>query len=134
MSYEMRRTIRRSLWGVLFILVGLGFLLDQMRVIHLRHWTLLWWRWWPATLILIGLGNMLVPLTPKHISSGLFMMLLGAWFFVCQSEWHGFTYRTGWPLLIVAMGVNVVIGAVLEHVWPRRRVESAGTREEQGHA
>lgn len=134
MSYEMRRTIRRSLWGVLFIMVGLGFLLDQMEVIHLGNWTLVWWKWWPAGLILIGLVSMLTPLTPKHVSSGLFMILLGAWFFVCQSGWHGFTYRTGWPLLIVAMGFNVVIGAVLEHVWWGRRGESAGAPEGQGHA
>jgi Domain of unknown function (DUF5668) len=134
MTYQTRRAVRRGMWGIVFILVGLAFLLDQLRVIHLGAWALDWWRWWPAVVILIGIANMLTPLRPKHISNGLFMVMLGVWFFICQNEWHGFTFRTGWPLVIIGMGISVVFGAAVEHLWRNARKDDAGTPEGPNHA
>ena len=134
MTYQTRRTIRRSLWGVVFILVGLAFLFDQMGMLHLGRWAMDWWRWWPLLVVVIGVANMLTPLRPKHVSNGLFMVLLGVWLFICQSEWHGFTYRTAWPLLIIGMGISVVFGAGVEHLWRNGRRDDADTPEGQGHA
>jgi hypothetical protein len=134
MMYQTRRAIRRGMWGIVFILAGLAFLFDQMGMIHLGHWAREWWRWWPLLPIVIGIANMVTPLRPKHVSNGLFMVILGIWFFVCQNEWHGLTYRTAWPLLIIAMGVSVVFGAAVEYLWRNARREDTDAPEGPDHA
>lgn len=54
---------------------------------------------------------------------GLWPILIGAWLIVNAVELWGLTYRTSWPLLIVAMGVLMV----LREIFPGAR--QAGGRQ-----
>ena len=135
MSYGRRKAVRRAMWGVVLIGIGIAFLLDQAGTINLRSLGQQWWRWWPAVFIVAGLTNLIAPLGPRHIASGLMSILTGLWFFGCQSGWHGMSYATSWPLLIVGAGVNMVVGVWLERIWgPGADGDARSTEEGSRHA
>jgi hypothetical protein len=43
---------------------------------------------------------------------GLWLVLIGLWMIVSESEAFGLTYRTTWPLLIIGVGILIVAGAL----------------------
>ena len=116
---------QRAVWGVLLIALGVWFLLRQMGMTDWFDWRPMW----PAILIVIGLATIVAADRPKQFGSGLSFILLGVWFFACIQHWYGLTYRTGWPLLLVTFGFEIVLVAVLERFLPPRKKE-----EEERHA
>jgi hypothetical protein len=67
-------------------------------------------------LILIGAVQMIEPRECGRRGGpfrGLWPILIGVWLLVNAVELWGLTYRTSWPLLIVAMGVLMVAREML---------------------
>ena len=48
------RRHRISIWGIILVLLGVGFLLENFDLLPWRLWDILW-RLWPVILIIVGL-------------------------------------------------------------------------------
>jgi hypothetical protein len=98
--------------GVILLGVGILMLLDRTRVIAGHASQLI-----PGfVLILIGAVQMFEPRECGRRGGpfrGLWPILIGVWLLVNAVELWGLTYRTSWPLLIVAMGVLMVAREML---------------------
>ncbi len=109
------------MWGAVLIAVGTVFLLDQLGVIAIEPIG----HWWPAILILMGVIRLVAPESRRQLASGVTFVLLGLWFFACIRHWLGLGYHNAWPLLLVIIGAEIVLSAVLERL-PLGPVEKEG--------
>lgn len=109
----------RMVWGVFLIILGVVFTLAKLDVIDLRHWG----TWWPTLMIAYGVAWIIVPSRPRHIASGVTFVLMGVWFMACIHHWYGLSFRSGWPVLVVIAGLEIVLGALLERLEPQRKGE-----------
>ena len=94
--------------GVILLGLGVLMLLDRTTLLA-GHAT----RLIPGfVLILIGAAQMAGPRDCDRRggpSRGLWPIVVGAWLIVNAVQLWGLTYRTSWPLLIVALGVLLVL-------------------------
>jgi Predicted membrane protein (DUF2154). len=94
----------RIFFGVILIILGTVFLLDQMQIIEFGE---LVGVYWPIILIAIGLYHIL----KKNISpiSGIILILIGAFFQLRELDmlptdiWKYF-----WPVLLILIGLNII--------------------------
>lgn len=98
----------RAAFGVVLILLGIAFLLMNMGYIEHVHF----WHFWPLVLILIGLGKLLQPESGRDRWSGLWLLLVGAWFQIVTLHLYGFTFRNSWPAVLIIWGL-IHIGRAL---------------------
>lgn len=113
----------QAMWGLFLIGLGVVFLLARMDVIDLHRWH----TWWPMLMILFGAVWIVVPGRPRQIASGVTFVLIGLWFYACIEHWYGLRFRTGWPLLVVVVGVEMVLTALLDRL-------ELKWKEDKGHA
>jgi predicted membrane protein len=103
-----RHTSGRVFWGLVLILLGVLFLLDQMGRADFGDIVS---RWWPLILVAIGVWQ-LVSSNFQELAGGLFMIALGAVFQLAKlgvlgrNLWHYV-----WPALIIGLGLWVLLGA-----------------------
>jgi predicted membrane protein len=96
----------RIFWGLLFIIVGVLVLLDQMGRVDIGY---LISRYWPAIFILIGV-SILIANDFKSTGPGLFFILFGAFFLLMEMRifnhtvWHYF-----WPIVIISVGIWILL-------------------------
>jgi len=114
----------RIFWGILLIVLGALFLLDQMDKLDFGD---LVGRYWPVIFILIGI-SILLSNNFKNAGSGVFFILFGAFFLLLRlriferAVWHYL-----WPLAIIGVGLWIL----LRPVWrPDRRSVGAMTADE----
>jgi hypothetical protein len=113
---ERRRKSDGFFWGFVLIALGVVFLHERTGVIP----EVLWGRWWPMFLVLPGFLRLIRPAHAGHVGNGVSMLLLGAWFFAVQFEWHGLTWHNSWPLGLVAAGAGMVSRAIASRFLPER--------------
>jgi hypothetical protein len=111
------RDTKKIIWGVFLIALGVMFLLERFGVWSFTHLG----EWWPLILIVIGITR----LVERRLGSALTMILLGGWFFACESNWMGLDYHNSWPLVLVAVGVGIVVRALTGE--ERRHKPAGGT-------
>ena len=98
-------------WGLVLVALGVVFLLVQQDILP-RDILWEWWMWWPVVLIAYGLVKLARPRDASDVGSGVTMMGFGIWFFANYYEWWGLTWRTSWPLALVAVGAGMVARAL----------------------
>ena len=113
----------RFFWGILFMGVGILFLLDQMGYADIGGWR----HWWPWVAILMGVAHLILPSRPKDFGRGVMWILFGLWFMAADRGWHGLTWNNSWPLAFVAIGASIVIEVLVSRL-------DAGRPEEGGDA
>ncbi len=102
---SLRRNQSRIFWGLLLVILGVLFLLDQMDRIDFGD---LVSRYWPAIFILIGV-SILLSSDFQNVGPGLFFILFGAFFLLMRlrildrSVWH-----YAWPAAIIAVGLWIL--------------------------
>lgn len=106
----------RVVWGLVLIIGGVLFLMDQLDFVHLPPL----WDWWPAVFFAIGIPRLL---SRRQWPSGVSMMLLGLTFFAILQSWQGLTWRTGWPLFLMIAGLEIVLKALFVERRPRSAEE-----------
>lgn len=113
---------RRSnlVWGLGFVVAGVVILLQSLGVMPFA----LWRHWWPLFMVGIGGAQMVSSRTAKSLGDGVSLTLLGCWCFVATNELWGLTFRTSWPLALVATGLGMVVRAATAGLYRRR--ENAG--------
>ena len=105
---SQRHSSGRIFWGLVLILLGVLFLLDQMGRADFGD---LISSWWPLILVAAGLWQ-LISSNFRELTGGLFLIALGALFQLAKLEilgrsvWHYI-----WPALIIGLGLWVLIGA-----------------------
>jgi hypothetical protein len=108
---ERYRQSKRLVWGIFLIVLGSLFLLDRYGLVTIPHVG----EMWPAVFFAIAAIRVL----ERRFGSAVELLALGAWFFICEFEWHGLTYRNSWPLLLIGLGVGIVIKAIEGDPWGR---------------
>jgi hypothetical protein len=100
--------------GLALMLVGLGFLMHRLDVWHVH----LSARFWPLILLVIGAAKFLDgPVENRDGRSrrgGMWLIYIGVWGLISEFELFGLSYDTSWPLLVIALGLNIVWRAVEE--------------------
>lgn len=100
-EYHKRKANKRSLMGIIFIVVGLVLIASKLDVISdsVRHVIVSW----PMLLIGIGAFNIL---TNKNYSSGLILITIGSFFILPRMFDIPFEVKDMfWPAIFVAIGV-----------------------------
>ena len=96
--------------GLILITVGVLFLLDRFDVTDVGH--LLRW-YWPLIIVCVGLPK----LFRRHTFwSGLWLVTAGAWMQIAQLRLFGLTFRTSWPLLLIALGAGIIAKSLFEAI------------------
>jgi len=106
----------RIFWGLILILLGVLFLLDQMGRADFGD---LVSRWWPLILIAAGLWQ-LISSDFRELAGGLFLIILGTIIQLAKLEILGrHLWRYIWPALIIGLGLWVLLGAFRRSSAPR---------------
>ncbi len=100
--------LRQATIGVLLMAAGVLLLLDRQGVIEVGPLGL----WWPTVLIVLGLLKVVAPARERDVAGGASLVIFGAWFLACTHRWMGLTYWNSWPLVFVAIGVKMMVGAI----------------------
>ena len=101
-SYQWRKQL---LWGLLLVGLGAAFFLDRAEVFELDEL----WHYWPLLMVVIGLNKMIGYPTARDFTDGLWTMLVGLWLFATFEGMYGLTFRNGWPFLLIAWGVKLIL-------------------------
>jgi predicted membrane protein len=91
--------------GAILILIGLAFLLDHMGIISIDYL----WRFWPLLLVFAGLMNFLSLERRIH---GTLLMLAGVVLQLNQLGITHFGWAQFWPMILIALGLLVMWGAL----------------------
>ncbi len=104
-----RKLRPQLIWGMIAILAGVLFILDNLRIVnlHLTWHTVEVWRFWPAVLILAGLVQILRTCCTGGLVVGVILMVVGGAWFPHISYWR-YQVEDFWPLILVAVGANVI--------------------------
>ncbi|MCH8619813.1 DUF5668 domain-containing protein [Undibacterium sp. TS12] len=96
-------------FGLTLIVAGCIFLMDHMGLIEaFEYWFLL-----PVMIALSGLVDIISPRKPEHIAKGFFNLVFAFWLYVSIEQVWGWNFRTSWPLLLIAFGVQHLVGGLL---------------------
>jgi hypothetical protein len=105
---SQRHSSGRIFWGLVLILLGVLFLLDQMGRVDFGD---LISGWWPLILVAAGVWQ-LISSNFRELTGGLFLIALGALFQLAKLEILGRdAWHYVWPALIIGLGLWVLIGA-----------------------
>jgi len=106
------RQIKSMVWGLFLIALGGAFLLARLGWADMPPIG----RLWPAVFLVISTLHAV----ERRFGAALMFLLMGACFFACEFRWWGLSYHNGWPLLMVAAGLGMVVSALGNE--PPRRV------------
>ena len=108
-------------WGLFLVAAGTFLLLGRLGIADFS-WTLR--RYWPLIVVIIGISKLF---RRRSVWGGLWMITLGAWLEAVTLHFHGFTYESSWPLLLVVLGAGIIVRTI---VGPMRR---RGDEEEESN-
>lgn len=106
-------------WGLILLVLGGMFLLSNLGLVS-RGMIKQWWVVFP---IVFGIGRLVSARSAKAVSEGVFLMLIGVWFLIAVTEWMGLTWRSSWPLALIAVGASTLAEAIASAFLPKRAQE-----------
>ena len=101
---EQTPALKRVVWGLFLIGLGTVLLLMQLGIVQIPGL----WRFWPVVFGVTAVGQ----LTERKPGGAAMSVLMGLAFFAAQFGWLGLSYRSFWPLLVVAVGVGIALAAI----------------------
>ena len=96
---------RHWMTGLILITVGALFLLDRLGLLEpgaLR-------RYWPAVIALVGLGQLFTARQAEQRAWGGFLVFLALWLYASIEHLWDLSFRTSWPLILIAVGVTHIV-------------------------
>lgn len=105
-------------WGLILVAAGTLMLLSRLGIADFS-WTL--HKFWPLFVVIIGISKIF----RRHsIWGGLWMITLGAWLQAVTLHFHGLTYESSWPLLLVILGAGIILRTIVGAAHRRDAEES----------
>ena len=95
---------KRIVWGLFLMGLGTVLLLMQLGIVQIPGL----WRFWPAVFGVTALSQLM----ERKPGAAMMSFLMGVAFFAAQFGWLGLSYRSFWPLLVVAVGVGIVLATI----------------------
>jgi hypothetical protein len=133
-GWELDRRGGSLVLGLYLMGLGVFMWLHQQGIIGRGFWR----EGWPWILVAVGAITLASARSASRVGNGVFLALLGGWFMVVKSHWHGLTIRNAWPLILVVIGVSVVMqalaGLFLPEEQPKKRVavdETSGEEDDR---
>src|SRR6185295_10197653 len=111
---EQARSYRSVVWGLFLVALGVAFLLDRMGMLRVGNIGDLW----PIVLFVIAVTH----IAERRYPAAVMFVTLGLVFSAINFGWMGLTYHNGWPLLMIAAGMGMVVKALIGDR-PRRERE-----------
>src|SRR5262249_2088352 len=109
MDRDNRDDIRHSSPGLVpgFVVVGLGvlFLLNNLKVVRIYEW----WLLWPVVLIAIGMQKLIDSVHANDRASGAIMIAIGGVFLSTNLGWVSARIWEWWPLLLIGAGIAMLL-------------------------
>ncbi|HEX9984831.1 MAG TPA: DUF5668 domain-containing protein [Thermoanaerobaculia bacterium] len=106
-DYRRHLDLAKLCAGAVMLLIGGLAFLDSIDVIDIASP----WRWWPLILIGVGAASEIDAIRNRRSSGGFALMGTGIWLLIASQQLLGFTYRTGFPLLVVFVGLGMIVHA-----------------------
>jgi len=103
------RNTKNLLFGVVLVGAGSLFLINGWDSFDY----LKWWYYVPAFIALYGLIDIVVGRTAKLIGKGCFNIIFAFWLFASIEHLWGWTFKTSWPLILIAFGVQSIVSGLL---------------------
>src|SRR5262245_51725933 len=110
---RIRRTGETLTWGLVLIGFGVCFLFINTGAAPndlLRHW-------WPAIIIIAGLGSIFGARVPKEVGGAVTTSGIGMWLLIANNDWYGLGWSRSWPLSFVAIGLGTLTEAIVARFW-----------------
>ncbi len=104
------RSRKNLIWGIALIVVGSVLLMDRMNIIESD----MVWHFWPVIVGLFGLNKIISARKPMHIVKGSFLIFLAFWIYVSIEHLWGLSFRTSWPIILIACGITSIAGALIK--------------------
>jgi hypothetical protein len=125
----VERNWRRLGWGAVLIVVGLAILAERFKLLPPLP---LDKSWWGVLIMLLGGLALVRPRRAVDVGNGVSFLFFGAWFVLATIGAYGLTWKTSWPLALVAVGAGTVAHAIAARWLPdtsrlklRRKVRDA---------
>lgn len=110
MEIHPSRSPGRRLTGLVLIVVGATFFLDQCGFIAVQDL----WHYWPLMLVVVGVVRMAEAPHARDLIGGAWSILIGLWLFANFEGWSGMDFDNSWPVLLVAWGITLVFSPVVK--------------------
>ena len=120
--YRSRRRRHGVILGLLLVGLGAALMVDRLPGWHYGSP----WSWWSLWVIGLGVVRIATMDRPKDLADGVFFVLLGGWFWLVQTGWHGLTWANSWSLVLIAVGASMVVHALAARWMPRRDDDGCG--------
>ena len=104
-------------WGLFVMLGGIFLLLGRLGIADFS-WTLR--KFWPLIVVIIGISKLV---HRRSFWGGLWMITIGAWLQAVTLHFHGFTYESSWPLLLVVLGAGIILRTIVGPLSGRKEEE-----------
>jgi hypothetical protein len=95
--------------GIIILVVGVAFLLDNFGVISIGEPIS---HFWPLIVVALGLGKVLRAQTAWERRRGFVWVFFGLWLLVSVLHMFGLSFHNSWPLLLIGLGINAIWKAV----------------------
>jgi hypothetical protein len=106
--------------GIVMILMGVVFTLEQFDVVEFGEIMSLYW---PMIIVFLGASK----LFDRHtVWSGLWLVAIGAWMQVARLHLFGLSFGTSWPILMIIFGAGVIVRAIVEMKRPAEEKNHGG--------
>lgn len=104
---ESDENLNQLTWGLGLVTAGSLFLMDKMGFVNAFDY----WYLFPAMIALHGVIAIISGRTPAIKANGCFNLICAFWLYASIAHLWDWTFRTSWPLLIIAFGLrNIVCG------------------------
>ncbi|MBI3229794.1 MAG: hypothetical protein HYZ45_06340 [Burkholderiales bacterium] len=104
-----QRMIKHLTVGLFLLGFGAIAFLNQQGVLHVTEL----WHYAPLIMVVFGLAKMFVAPTPSRFARGVFLVFLGLWVTASLVGFAGLTFANSWPLVLIAVGIRMLLEAVL---------------------
>ena len=91
--------------GVLLLVVGVVFLLDNFNFIYIGEPIS---HFWPLIFVALGLTKIFQAEHPWELRKGFGWVFFGLWLLVSVLHMFGLTFHNSWPLLLIGFGINAI--------------------------
>jgi hypothetical protein len=101
---ESRRNHPELTWGIILIVAGGIWLLNNIGVVSLHRF----WSHWPLLIVLYGVIRLFQSSNWDQRGHALWVVFIGAWLYVSIQRFWGLGFSESWPLLLVAGGISIL--------------------------